>query len=81
MTLKLTQGEVAGIEVEFVNKEGETSDENGNPIGGKTKDWVVTREISICRVIPSIAPSWSRTSNASTAPSCSVTSRCPPSCS
>ena len=47
VTLKLTQGEVAGIEVEFVNKEGETSDENGNPIGGKTKDWVVTREISI----------------------------------
>ena len=47
VTLKLTQGKVSGIEVEFVNKEGETSDENGNPIGGKTKDWVVTREISI----------------------------------
>ena len=46
VTLKLTQGRVAGVEVQFLNKEGDTEDENGNPIRGKTKDWVVTREIS-----------------------------------
>ena len=47
VTLKLTQGSVAGIEVKFINKEGEDKDENDNPIGGKSKDWVITREISI----------------------------------
>jgi len=46
VTLKLTQGTVAGLEVTFVNNEGESEDENGNPIEGKTKEWVVTREIS-----------------------------------
>ena len=47
VTLKLTQGRVAGVEVQFLNKEGENEDENGEPITGKTKEWVVTREISI----------------------------------
>ncbi|MAH58785.1 MAG: hypothetical protein CMN91_10185 [Synechococcus sp. ARS1019] len=47
VTLSLTQGTVTGVEVTFLNKEGENTDENGNPIGGKTKPWVVTREISI----------------------------------
>ncbi|MAV09970.1 MAG: hypothetical protein CMN96_00765 [Synechococcus sp. MED850] len=47
VTLKLTQGTVVGVEMKFVNKDGESEDEDGNPIGGKTKDWVVTREISI----------------------------------
>ena len=46
VTLKLTQGTVAGVEVDFINNEGESEDENGNPIEGKTKEWVVTREIS-----------------------------------
>ena len=47
VTLKLTQGTVAGVEVKFINQEGDDVDENGNPIGGKTKEWVITREISI----------------------------------
>lgn len=47
VTLKLTQGTVVGLEVAFVDSEGKSEDENGNPIRGKTKDWVVTREISI----------------------------------
>ena len=45
--LKVVVGTVAGVEVQFLNKEGETTDENGEPIRGKTKPWVVTREISI----------------------------------
>ena len=44
VTLKLIQGRVAGVEVQFLNKEGDATDENGDPIGGKTKEWVVTRE-------------------------------------
>ena len=47
VTLRLTQGEVAGVEVQFLNKEGNATDEDGKPIGGKTKEWVITREISI----------------------------------
>jgi outer membrane protein insertion porin family len=33
--------------VQFLNKEGESSNDKGEPIKGKTKPWVVTREISI----------------------------------
>ena len=47
ITLKMIQGQVAGVEVQFLNKEGEGEDENGEPIIGKTKEWVVTREISV----------------------------------
>jgi len=47
VTLRLTQGQVAGVEVQFLNKEGNATDEDGKPIGGKTKEWVITREISI----------------------------------
>ena len=45
--LKVVVGTVAGVEVQFLNKEGETTNEKGEPIRGKTKPWVVTREISI----------------------------------
>ena len=47
VTLKLIQGRVADVEVQFLNKEGDATDENGDPIGGKTKEWVITREISV----------------------------------
>ncbi|QNI50335.1 outer membrane protein insertion porin family [Synechococcus sp. RS9915] len=47
VTLKLVQGSVAGVEVEFLNSEGTSTDENGDPIRGKTKEWVITREISV----------------------------------
>ena len=45
--LKLLIGTVAGVEVKFINKEGEDTNEKGEPINGKTKPWVVSREISI----------------------------------
>ena len=47
VTLKLLQGSVAGVEVNFLTREGDDKDENGNPIRGKTKEWVITREVSI----------------------------------
>ena len=47
VTLKLIQGRVSDVEVQFLNKEGDATDENGDPIGGKTKEWVITREISV----------------------------------
>ena len=37
VTLKLLQGSVAGVEVKFLTKEGDDTDENGNAIRGKTR--------------------------------------------
>ena len=45
--LLVKEGSVAGVEVQFLNKEGESVNDKGKPIKGKTKPWVVTREISI----------------------------------
>ena len=45
--LKVVVGTVAGVEVQFLNKEGDTTNEKGEPLRGKTKPWVITREISI----------------------------------
>ena len=45
--LLVREGTVAGVEVQFLNKEGESTNDKGQPIRGKTKTWVVTREVSI----------------------------------
>jgi len=45
--LLVREGKVAGVEVQFLNKEGESTNDKGQPIRGKTKSWVVTREVSI----------------------------------
>jgi len=45
--LLVRQGTVAGVEVKFVNKEGADTNDKGQPIKGKTKPWVITREISL----------------------------------
>ncbi|MFM2174000.1 MAG: hypothetical protein RLZZ54_1927 [Cyanobacteriota bacterium] len=45
--LQVREGTVAGVEVQFLNKEGENTNDKGQPIRGKTKPWVVTREVSI----------------------------------
>ena len=47
VTLRLLQGIVSGVEVKFLTQDGDDTDENGNPIRGKSKEWVVTREVSI----------------------------------
>ncbi|KEF43078.1 MAG: membrane protein [Cyanobium sp. CACIAM 14] len=45
--LVVRQGTVKGVEVQFLNKEGSATNDKGQPIKGKTKTWVITREISI----------------------------------
>ena len=45
--LLVRQGTVSGVEVQFLDKEGSSTDEKGRPIRGKTKTWVITREISL----------------------------------
>jgi outer membrane protein insertion porin family len=45
--LQVREGLVSGVEVQFLNKEGSSTNDKGQPIKGKTKPWVVSREISI----------------------------------
>jgi outer membrane protein insertion porin family len=45
--LQVREGTVAGVEVQFLNKEGESTNDKGQPIRGKSKPWVITREISV----------------------------------
>ncbi|MFN5193283.1 MAG: BamA/TamA family outer membrane protein [Cyanobacteriota bacterium] len=45
--LTVREGSVNGVEVQFLNKEGSDTDAKGRPVRGKTKLWVITREISI----------------------------------
>jgi len=45
--LQVREGTVEAVEVQFINKEGSTTNDKGQPIKGKTKSYVVTREISL----------------------------------
>lgn len=44
VTLQVAEGEVEAIQVRFINKEGDDKDAKGNPIRGRTRDFIVTRE-------------------------------------
>lgn len=44
VTLQVAEGEVESIRVRFINKEGDDKDAKGNPIRGKTRPFIVTRE-------------------------------------
>jgi outer membrane protein insertion porin family len=44
VTLQVAEGEVETIRVRFINKEGDDKDAKGNPIRGKTRPFIVTRE-------------------------------------
>jgi outer membrane protein insertion porin family len=45
--LSVREGIVEAIEVQFLNANGDATDEKGRPIKGKSKPWVVSREISL----------------------------------
>jgi outer membrane protein insertion porin family len=47
LVLGVRLGVVNGVEVQFLNKEGSATNDKGKPIRGKTKSWVITREISM----------------------------------
>ena len=44
VTLIVAEGEIESIDVRYIDTEGETVDEDGEVIGGKTKPYIVTRE-------------------------------------
>ena len=45
--LSVREGVVEGIKVQFLNANGDATNEDGEPVRGKTKEWVVDREISL----------------------------------
>ncbi|WP_320667086.1 BamA/TamA family outer membrane protein [Prochlorococcus sp. MIT 1307] len=45
--LKIGEGTVSGIEIQFLNKDGDLSNQDGKVIKGKTRPWVIKREISM----------------------------------
>ena len=44
--LTVREGSVAGVEIQFVDKEGSPTNAKGQPIKGKTRLWVVNRELA-----------------------------------
>ncbi len=44
VTLEVAEGVIETIEVRFFNDEGESVDEEGNPLQGRTHDHIITRE-------------------------------------
>ncbi|MDX2098007.1 MAG: BamA/TamA family outer membrane protein [Leptolyngbyaceae cyanobacterium bins.59] len=47
VTLQVAEGVVEDIQVRFLNKEGDETDDKGQPIQGRTRSFIVTREFTI----------------------------------
>lgn len=45
-TLEVAEGVIEGINIRFLNKEGEAVDEEGDPIRGRTRPFIITREFA-----------------------------------
>ena len=44
VTLAVAEGVIEDIEVQFLDEDGFAEDEEGNPIDGRTRDFIITRE-------------------------------------
>nr|WP_199307786.1 BamA/TamA family outer membrane protein [Leptolyngbya sp. FACHB-16] len=44
VTLAVAEGVIEDIQVQFLNEDGEAFDEDGEPVEGKTRDFIITRE-------------------------------------
>lgn len=47
VTLIVTEGVIEDIEIRFLNEDGEATDEAGQPISGKTREFIITRELQL----------------------------------
>ncbi|MFM2064751.1 MAG: hypothetical protein RLZZ507_4422 [Cyanobacteriota bacterium] len=47
VTLQVAEGVVENIKVRFRSKDGQEVDEKGNPIRGRTKDYIIQRELEL----------------------------------
>ncbi len=44
VTLTVAEGEIENIQLRFLNRDGDATDAEGNPIQGRTRDFIITRE-------------------------------------
>jgi outer membrane protein insertion porin family len=44
VTLAVAEGEIEAINIRFLNRDGDATDEEGNLINGRTRDFIITRE-------------------------------------
>jgi outer membrane protein insertion porin family len=44
VTLTVAEGEIEAINIRFLNRDGDATDDEGNPIRGRTRDFIITRE-------------------------------------
>jgi Outer membrane protein/protective antigen OMA87 len=47
VNLEVAEGKIETISVRFLNADGEATDEEGKPISGRTRDFIITREIEL----------------------------------
>ncbi|MGB3534776.1 MAG: BamA/TamA family outer membrane protein [Microcoleaceae cyanobacterium] len=47
VTLQVAEGVIEDIRIRFLNADGEDIDEDGNPVEGNTRDFIITREIQL----------------------------------
>ncbi len=47
VTLVVAEGVVEDIRVRFLDKEGEATNEQGQPVRGRTRDFIITREVQL----------------------------------
>lgn len=47
VTLVVAEGIIEDVQVGFLNKEGEETDEEGKPVTGRTRDFIITREVEL----------------------------------
>ncbi|MEA5604353.1 BamA/TamA family outer membrane protein [Nostoc sp. UHCC 0252] len=47
VTLQIAEGVVENIRVRFRNKDGQETDEKGQPIRGRTQEYIITREVEL----------------------------------
>ncbi len=47
INLIISEGAIEGIKVAFINEDGKTVDKDGKPVTGNTRDFIITRELTI----------------------------------
>ena len=47
INLVVSEGAIEGIKVAFINEDGKTVDNEGKPVTGTTRDFIITRELTI----------------------------------
>ncbi len=47
VTIQVAEGTIEELQVRFLNSDGEATDEEGNPIKGRTREFIITREVEL----------------------------------